>query len=72
MRPETITFSAEATYTHKKVLDGGGEFAKVTLRLEPLPRGGGLEFVNAALSIAIPINFIEGVEEGIKRAAEAM
>ncbi|HEX3429589.1 MAG TPA: hypothetical protein VHT03_01780 [Rhizomicrobium sp.] len=70
MRLETITCSAEATYTHKKVFDGGGEFAKVTLRLEPLPSGGGFEFVNAALPLAIPIEFIEGVEEGIKRAAE--
>ena len=70
MRPETITRSAEATRTHMKFLDGGGEFAEVTLRLEPLPRGGGLEFVNAALPIAVPTKFVEGVAEGITKAAE--
>lgn len=70
MRLETITSSAEASYTHMKIIGGGGEFAKVTLRLEPLPSGGGNDFVNAAPPFAVPSEFIEGVEEGIRKATE--
>ena len=69
-KAETITRSAEATYIHKKVSGGGGEFAKVTLRLEPLPSGRGFEFLNVAPSSAVPASFVEGVEGGIKKAAE--
>jgi len=41
---ETIAKPASARFVHKRVLSNGGEFALVLLRLEPLPRGAGIEF----------------------------
>jgi len=43
---ETISRSVEVTFTHKKIFDQGGEFAHVKVRLEPLPRGAGIQFAN--------------------------
>ena len=66
---ETISHTAEAEFTHKKILGGGGEFAKVVIRLEPLERGAGIEFVNLLPFGAIRDADVEGVEEGIRSAA---
>lgn len=46
MQYEIITRSAEATFVHKKLIGAGGEFAIVSLRLEPLPSGTGVQFIN--------------------------
>jgi elongation factor G len=70
-RFETITRTAEASFVHSKVFDGGGEFAKVTIRLEPLPRGTGIQFISEAPSGFVPEEMIGGVEEGIQEAAKA-
>jgi elongation factor G len=66
-RKETITRSAEATFVHKKVSDGGGEFAFVTLRLEPLPRGAGEQFLNVAP--AVPPEFVVAIGSTIHDGA---
>ena len=39
---ETITRTAEIDYTHKKQTGGAGQYARVKIRFEPLPPGGGL------------------------------
>ena len=67
---ETIGRTVEVTFTHKKIFDGGGEFAHVKIRLEPLPRGTGIQFVNDVKQASIPDNMIGGVEEGIREAAK--
>ena len=70
-RFETITRTAEASFVHSKVFDGGsGEFAKVTIRLEPLPRGTGIQFADEAPLGFVPEDMIGGVEEGIREAAK--
>ena len=43
---ETIRKTAEYDYTHKKQTGGSGQYARVKLRVEPLPPGGEFEFEN--------------------------
>ncbi len=67
---ETITRNAEAHYRHKKQTGGAGQFGEVYLRIEPLPRGDGFEYVNAVVGGAIPGQFIPAVEKGVRLAME--
>jgi elongation factor G len=69
-RLATITHAVEVEFTHKKIIGGAGEFAKVKLRLEPLPRGTGIQFINGLTEGIIPDHTIDGVEEGIREAAK--
>jgi elongation factor G len=68
---EAISRTVEVDFTHKKQIGGAGEFAKVRIRLEPLPRGAGIEFVNEVRVGSVPTRMIGGVEEGIREAAKA-
>ena len=66
---ETIEQSAEVHHVLKKQSGGPGQFAELTLRLEPLPRGAGLQFESRVVGGAIPREFIPAVETGVRRAA---
>ncbi len=65
---ETITVPAEAEGKYKKQSGGHGQFGIADLRIEPLPRGGGFEFVDAVVGGAIPRQFIPAVEHGVREA----
>lgn len=58
----------EVEYKHKKQTGGRGQFGHVWLKLEPLPRGGGFEFVDAIVGGVVPGRFVPAVEKGIVEA----
>lgn len=67
---ETIARRVEATGRLKKQSGGHGQFAVVRLRVSPLPRGAGLEFVDSVVGGSVPRQFIPAVERGVRDAME--
>jgi elongation factor G len=67
---ETIRRPAEAEGRFVRQSGGHGQFGVVELRIEPLEKGGGFEFVDATKGGSIPRNFIPSVEDGVKEAME--
>ena len=65
---ETVTTSCQSEYIHKKQSGGHGQYARVALKIEPLPRGSGFEFVNKIVGGSVPRNFIPAVEKGAHEA----
>ncbi len=65
---ETITTHTEGHCRHKKQSGGAGQFGEVSLRIEPLERGAGFEFVDVVKGGAIPGVFIPAVEKGVRQA----
>ena len=65
---ETITAKGDAQYRHKKQSGGAGQFAEVWMRVEPLTRGEGFEFVDEVVGGAIPRQFISSCEKGVLSA----
>ncbi len=68
---ETIRRAAEAEGRFVRQSGGHGQFGVVDLRIEPLGKGGGFEFVDATKGGAIPRNFIPSVEDGVNEAMES-
>ncbi len=65
---ETITKPAEGHCRHKKQSGGAGQFGEVYLRVEPLERGAGFEFVDQIKGGVIPGVFMPAVEKGVRMA----
>jgi elongation factor G len=64
---ETIGAKAEGHHRHKKQTGGAGQFGEVFLRIEPLPRGSGFEFVDEVKGGTIPGQFLPAVEKGVRQ-----
>ncbi len=67
---ETITKKADGHCRHKKQSGGAGQFGEVMLRVEPLERGAGFEFVDSVKGGVIPGVFMASVEKGVRQALE--
>jgi elongation factor G len=67
---ETISAPAEGHHRHKKQTGGAGQFGEVFLRVEPLPRGGGFEFLDQTKGGVIPNQFMPAVEKGVRQAMD--
>ncbi|MCP4744659.1 MAG: elongation factor G [Desulfobacteraceae bacterium] len=62
---ETVKKKVRVQGKHKKQTGGHGQYGDCWLRLEPLPRGKGFEFVDAIVGGAIPRQYIPAVEKGV-------
>ncbi len=67
---ETVSSKADGHHRHKKQTGGAGQFGEVFLRIEPLPRGTGFEFVDEVKGATIPNQFIPAVEKGVRMVLE--
>jgi elongation factor G len=67
---ETIAGHAEGHFRHKKQTGGAGQFGEVFLRIEPLDRGAGFEFVDAVKGGVIPGQYLPAIEKGVRQAME--
>ena len=63
---ETVKGRSEGQGKYKKQTGGRGQYGDTWLRVEPLPRGGGFEFVDDIFGGAVPRNFIPSVEKGVR------
>ena len=63
---ETVKGRAEGQGKYKKQTGGRGQYGDTWLRVEPLARGGGFEFVDDIFGGAIPRNFVPSVEKGVR------
>ncbi|PIP16582.1 MAG: elongation factor G [bacterium (Candidatus Ratteibacteria) CG23_combo_of_CG06-09_8_20_14_all_48_7] len=65
---ETVTTTASDQGKYKRQTGGHGQYGDCWLKIEPLPRGTGFEFVDAIVGGAIPRQYIPSVEKGVREA----
>ena len=68
---ETVTSQAQAEGRFVRQTGGHGQYGDVWLRVEPLERGKGFEFVNAIVGGAVPREYVRPTEDGVREAMES-
>ena len=68
---ETISKTAQAEGRFVRQSGGRGQYGDVWIKVEPLERGKGFEFVNGVIGGTVPKEFIKPTEEGVREAREA-
>jgi elongation factor G len=66
---ETFRGSGEGQGKHKKQTGGRGQYGDCWIRIKPLPRGAGYEFVDDITGGVIPNKYIPAVDKGIQEAS---
>jgi elongation factor G len=66
---ETVTGKVDSEYIHKKQTGGHGQYARVSIKIEP-NRGAGFQFVDAVVGGSVPRNYIPAVEKGVNEAMQ--
>ena len=67
---ETITHTAQAEGRFVRQSGGRGQYGDVWIKVEPLERGKGFEFVNGVVGGSVPREYIKPTEEGVREALE--
>ncbi|MDM8515133.1 elongation factor G [Desulfobacterales bacterium HSG16] len=67
---ETIKKKSRVQGKHKKQTGGHGQYGDCWIEMEPVPKGGGFEFVDAIVGGSIPKTYIPAVEKGILECCE--
>ncbi|GAA5336046.1 MULTISPECIES: elongation factor G [Thermus] len=68
---ETITRPVDVEGKFIRQTGGRGQYGHVKIKVEPLPRGSGFEFVNAIVGGVIPKEYIPAVQKGIEEAMQS-
>ena len=68
---ETIQRTVEAEGKFIRQSGGHGQYGHVWLKVEPLPRGTGIEFENDITGGTIPKEFIPGIEKGFRESVDS-